>query len=135
MIRSFFVPFRFQLLFSFASHLNCKVSSFKFLFGQFAICLDSISFNLIWNTLFQGLKRFVSRCETKCFTPRNKVFHTEKPTVSCRETKSFKGWNKKCPTTGAKVSNTETGRTKCGNALIKRINSGMFLELSDDICL
>lgn len=45
MIRSFFVPFRFQLLFSFASHLNCKVSSFKFLFGQFAICLDSISFN------------------------------------------------------------------------------------------
>ena len=43
----FFVPFHFQLLFSFASHLNCKVSSFKFLFGQFAICLDSISFNLI----------------------------------------------------------------------------------------
>ena len=47
MIRSFFVPFRFKLLFYFASHLNCKVSSFKFLFGQFAICLDSISFNLI----------------------------------------------------------------------------------------
>ena len=51
MIRSFFVPFRFQLLFSFASHLNCKVSSFKFLFGQFAICLDSISFNSV-NWLF-----------------------------------------------------------------------------------
>ena len=60
MIRSFFVPFRFQLLFSFASHLNCKVSSFKFLFGQFAICLDSISFKLIWNTLFQGVKLLVS---------------------------------------------------------------------------
>ena len=75
MIRSFFVPFRFQLLFSFASHLNCKVSSFKFLFGQFAICLDSISFNLIWNTLFQGLKRFVSRCETKCFSTGNKSWH------------------------------------------------------------
>ena len=81
MIRSFFVPFRFQLLFSFASHLNCKVSSFKFLFGQFAICLDSISFNLIWNTLFQGLKRFVSRCETKCFTPRNRVFQSMKQIV------------------------------------------------------
>jgi hypothetical protein len=77
----------------------------------------------------------VSRLETNSFTPGNKVFHTEKPTVSCRETKSFKGRNKKCPTTGAKVSNTGTGRMKCGNALIKRINSGMFLELSDDICL
>ena len=31
MIRSFFVPFHFQLLFSFASHLNCMVSSFEFL--------------------------------------------------------------------------------------------------------
>jgi len=77
----------------------------------------------------------VSRLETNSFTPGNKVFHTEKPTVSCRETKSFKGRNKKCPTTGAKVSNTETGRTKCGNGLIKRINSGMFFELSYDICL
>ena len=84
---------------------------------------------------FPGMGLLVSRLETNSFTPRNKVFHTEKPTVSCRETKSFKGRNKKCPTTGAKVSNTETGRTKCGNALIKRINSGMFLELSDDICL
>jgi len=77
----------------------------------------------------------VSRLETNSFTPGNKVFHTEKPTVSCRETKSFKDRNKKCPTTGAKVSNTGTGRTKCGNGLIKRINSGMFFELSDDICL
>ena len=42
MIRSFFVPFHFQLLFSFASHLNCMVSSFEFLLGQFVICLDSI---------------------------------------------------------------------------------------------
>ena len=34
MIRSFFVPFHFQLLFSFASHLNCMVSSFEFLLDQ-----------------------------------------------------------------------------------------------------
>ena len=43
----FFVPFHFQLLFSFASHLNCMVSSFEFLLGQFVICLDPISFNPI----------------------------------------------------------------------------------------
>jgi hypothetical protein len=55
----------------------------------------------------------VSRLETNSFTPGNKVFHTEKPTVSCRETKSVKCRNKKCPTTRAKVSNIGTGRTKC----------------------
>ena len=92
MIRSFFVPFRFQLLFSFASHLNCKVSSFKFLFGQFAICLDSISFNLIWNTLFQGLKRFVSSNETKCFPQWNKVFPAMKQSVSKHETDRLVGY-------------------------------------------
>jgi len=41
MIRSFFVPFHFQLLFSFASHLNCMVSSFEFLLGQFVIWAQS----------------------------------------------------------------------------------------------
>ncbi|MDB0736889.1 hypothetical protein PL498_12915, partial [Bacteroides xylanisolvens] len=41
MIRSFFVPFHFQLLFSFASHLNCIVSSFEFLLGQFGLSLKT----------------------------------------------------------------------------------------------
>ena len=83
-----------------------------------------------------GMGLLVSRLETNSFTPRNKVFHTEKPTVSCRETKKFQGSKQKVPYNGSKgFKYRNRGERNAEMPLIKRINSGMFLELSDDICL
>lgn len=48
----FFVPFHFQLLFSFAFHLNCMVSSFEFLLG---------------NLLFAWIQLVSTLFETVCF--------------------------------------------------------------------
>ena len=44
--------------------------------------------------VFQALKLKVSHRETKCFTPRNEVFHAEKQSVSTNETNIGTGGNK-----------------------------------------
>ena len=66
-----------------------------------------------------GMGLLVSRNETNGFTPGNKVFHTEKPTVSCRETKSFKGRNKKCPTTEQRFQIPKPGERNAETPLSK----------------
>ena len=54
----------------------------------------------------------VSRLETNSFTPGNKVFHTEKPTVSCRETKSALQREQRFQISGPGEQSAETALSK-----------------------
>ncbi|RHK28143.1 hypothetical protein DW075_07685 [Bacteroides xylanisolvens] len=70
----------------------------------------------------------VSRLETNSFTPGNKVFHTEKPTVSCRETKSFKCRNKKCLQREQRFQIPKLGERNAETPLSKGLTAGCSLN-------